>query len=542
MMRTFLLTVLLGIFSYSIQAQDVVIQSEIEKQEGLMLKWNYNEPLDSVVTKVASIISGDDKVWIIYDPDHVFSSVQILAQLTSQGANPDNISFIEGVAENPWLRDYGPIAGYYSDNQGNNRHFADPQYDATQYPLADFLPLQLASEFNFNYEALPLNFEGGNLLLDGIGRGFTGDIVLSKNPGLTTNQVIQTLYTKLSLNEITILPSVPECGGGEWSELSRLVKFIDSETVMVSQFPENLPYYQQVESIKDTLQKMYNDVGKQFKVIRLPVVPDENGEYAVTNSGIIRSYTSAIFLNNKILIPSYNHVFDTEALEIYTQEFPGYEIYQVPAQVLAAEHGSLFRLAVNIPQPELYRIRHSKRTGMQPFESEIWINSFVESWVAVDSIQLYYRVHPSTTYLVENTYGCCGGNSGFMSGFTLNDTISYYIKAYSSSHTQTLPLAAPQGVFTFWFDLFTGTEQGNKDQAFSVYPNPARDKIYFKGIETIGSGYNYQLYNITGSKVAEGDIPVTGGIRLPEYLVNGLYIIKIVTFGKTHISKLYLQR
>jgi hypothetical protein len=287
---------------------------------------------------------------------------------------------------------------------------------------------------------------------------------------------------------------------------------------------------------------MYNDVGKQFKVIRLPVVPDENGEYAVTNSGIIRSYTSAIFLNNKILIPSYNHVFDTEALEIYTQEFPGYEIYQVPAQVLAAEHGSLFRLAVNIPQPELYRIRHSKRTGMQPFESEIWINSFVESWVAVDSIQLYYRVHPSTTYLVENTYGCCGGNSGFMSGYTLNDTISYYIKAYSSSHTQTLPLAAPQGVFTFWFDLFTGTEQGNKDQAFSVYPNPARDKIYFKGIGMIGSGDNYQLYNLTGSKVAEGDIPVTGGIRLPEYLVNGLYIIKIVTFGKTHISKLYLQR
>jgi agmatine deiminase len=542
MFRTFLLSFLLALCSYSIQAQDVAIQSEIEKQEGIMLKWNYNEALDSVVTKVASIISVDDKVWIIYDPDHVFSSVQILSQLTAQGANPDNISFIEGVAENPWLRDYGPIAGYYSDNQGNNRHFADPQYDATQFPLADFLPLQLASEFNFNYESMALNFEGGNLLLDGIGRGFTGDVVLSKNPGLTTNQVIQTLYTKLSLNEIIILPSVPECGGGEWSELSRLVKFIDSETVMVSQFPENLPYYQQVESIKDTLQKMYNDVGKQFNVIRLPVATDGNGEYALTNSGIIRSYTSAIFLNNKILIPSYNHAFDTEALEIYAQEFPGYEIYQIPAQELAAEHGSLFRLAVNIPQPELLRIRHSKRTGMQEFESEIWINSFVESWVAVDSIQLFYRVHPSTTYLVENTYGCCGGNSGFMSGYTLNDTISYYIQAYSGSHTQTLPVAAPQGVFTFWFDLYTGTKQGTEEQALTVYPNPARDNIYFKGIDRSTSGDSYQIFNLSGSKISEGIIPATGGIKLPEYLVNGLYVIKIVTFGKTHISKLYLQR
>jgi len=542
MMRTFLLSIIFAVFCYPIQAQNVAIQSEFEKQEGLMLKWNYNEALDSVVTRVASLISEDDKVWIIYNPDHAFTSAHILAQLIVQGANPDNITFIEGVAENPWLRDYGPIAGYSADNTGNNRHFVDSQYDATQFPFADFLPLQLASEFNFSYDAMPLYFEGGNLLLDGIGRGFTGDIVLSKNPGLTTNQIIQTLYSKLSLNEIIILPSVPECGGGEWSELSRLVKFIDSETVLVSQFPEYLPYYQQVESIKDTLQKMYNDVGKQFDVIRLPVAPDENGTYATTNSGIIRSYASAIFFNNKILIPSYNHAFDAEALDIYKQVFPGYEIYQIPAQVLAEEHGSLFRLAVNIPQPELFRIRHSKRTGIQPFENEIWINSFVESWAAVDSIQLFYRVHPSATYHVENTYGCCGGNSGFMSGYSINDTISYYVQAYSGSHTQTLPIAAPQGVFTFWFDLYTGTKQDTEDQAFSVYPNPARDYIYFRGIERIVSGDTYQIYNFSGSKVAVGNIPVTGGIRLPENLVNGYYIIKIVTFGKTHISKLYLQR
>lgn len=542
MMRNILLSILLALSAYSIKAQDVVFQPEFEKQEGLMLKWNYNAPLDEVVAKVASIISKDDKIWIVFDPDHTFTSVQILAQLTAQGAKPENITFVEGVAENPWLRDYGPIAGYSSDNTGNKRHFVDAQYDAVQYPLADFLPLQLASQFNFSYDAMPLNFEGGNILLDGIGRGFTGDIVLSKNPGLTANQVIQTLYTKLSLNEIIILPSVPECGGGEWSELSRLVKFIDSETVMVSQFPENVPYYQQVESIKDTLLKMYNDVGKQFKVVRLPVVPDENGAYALTNSGIIRSYTSALFFNNKILIPSYDHAYDTDALNIYMQEFPGYEISQVPAQSLAAEHGSLFRLAVNIPQPELFRIRHSKRTGMQPFESEIWINSFVESWTAVDSIQLFYRVHPSTTYLLENTYGCCGGNSGFMSGYSLNDTISYYIQAYSGSHTQTLPLAAPQGVFTFWFDLYTGNKQSIENQAFSVYPNPARGTIYLKGIDRTGTDDSYEIFNLNGSKMAQGNVPLSGGIVLPENMVNGMYIIKIVTFGKTHISKLYLQR
>jgi hypothetical protein len=343
------------------------------------------------------------------------------------------------------------------------------------------------------------------------------------------------------LNEIIILPSIPECGGGEWSELSRLIKFIDSETVLLSQFPKTMPFYQQVEAIADTLSKTYNDVGKQFQVIRIPVAPDENGNYAVTNSGIIRSYTSSIIFNNKILIPSYNEPTDQEALNVYKQMFPGYEIFQIPSTALAASHGSLFRLAVNIPQPDYFRIRHSKLTGMQPFESEIWINTFVESWNPVDSIQLFYRIHPSETYRVVNTYGCCGGNSGIITGFSIGDTISYYIQGYSGNYSQTLPIAAPEAVYTFWFDPYTKVASFDKQQKVSVFPNPASDIVFIKGIENIGAKTLYEIFNIQGVKVDEGTISGDASFKLPLKLLNGLYIIKIFTSGKTHICKLYLQ-
>lgn len=256
----------------TVRAQQVVFQGEFEKNECIILKWNYNASLDSTVARIASVVSGVDKVWILFDPDQVFSTSEIQAQLISYGANPANIIFSEGIAENPWLRDYGPMAGYYIDDLGVTiRHFVDAQYDPAQYPQADFLPLQLASDFSFNYEAMPLNFEYGNLMLDGTGRGFVSDRVLTQNPGMNTSQVIQSLYTKLSLNEIIILPSIPECGGGEWSELSRLVKFADPETVLVAQFPESLPFYQSVEAIADTLSRTYNDVGKLLNIVRLPV-------------------------------------------------------------------------------------------------------------------------------------------------------------------------------------------------------------------------------------------------------------------------------
>ncbi len=541
-MARYIIIICVSLFtSLILEAQDVSIQSEFEKKEGILLKWNYDAAVDSTVARIAAIISTNDKAWIIYNPANSVTSSQILAELISYGANASNILFTEGTAENPWLRDYGPVAGYFYNDLGFNRHFVDYQYHPAQFPQADFLSLQLASNFNFNYEDMPLNFEGGNLLLDGIGRGFAGDRILSSNSGLNANQIAQTLYTKLSLNEIIILPSIPECGGGEWSEISRLVKFIDSETVLVSQFPTTVPYYQQVEMIADTLSKMYNDVGKMLQVIRLQAAPDENGEFADSNSGTIQSYTSSIILNNKILIPSYNQSYDEAALVVYQQLFPGYEVFQVPAQNLAAMHGSLYRLAVNIPQPDLFRIRHSRITGMQNFESEIWINTFVDSWNPIDSIQLFYKIHPSADYQVLNTYGCCGGNSGFLSGYAISDTISYFIKAYSGNHNQTLPLPAPEALYTFWFDAFTGVSNNTKYQEVTIFPNPASDVIYIKGIAKSSPDDSYQILNLSGIRVADGEIIPGSGIMLPANLVNGFYMVKISNAGKTHICKLYLQ-
>ena len=540
MARTIILSFAFLLNVLSLTAQDVFMPAEFEKNEGILLKWNYEESLDEVVVKIASAISVDDKVWILNDPDNSITSSAIQQLLTVGGANLSNIIFISGKAENPWIRDYGPTVGYKVTDMQYTRHFIDSQYYPTQFPLADFLPVQLASDFSFNYDAIPLNFEGANLLLDGIGRGFVGDRILDENPGMNSNQVIQALYTKLNLNEIIILPSVPECGG-EWGELSRLVKFIDPETVLVSQFPANVPYYQQVEKTADSLSKTYNDVGKAFQVVRLPVAPDESGEYSVNNSGEIRSYTSSILFNNKILIPSYNNENDAIALSIYQELFPGYEVMQISAHAISAMHGSLYRMAVNIPQPKFFRIRHSKLTGMQTFEPEIWINTLVQTLDPVDSIQLYYKIHPSSSYQVVNSGGCCGGSSGLISGYYINDTISYYLQAYSGNHIQTLPVGAPAATYTFWFDPFTDVNMGNAEQQISIFPNPASDYLFVRGISSSDTEARYKLLNSNGVSMAEGSIQSGAAIRLPDNLANGLYIIKIITSGETHISKLYLH-
>lgn len=542
MIRNIFTIISLVIISLSVSAQYVVMPAEFEKNEGVILKWNYDAGVDSTIARIASIISADDSVWMLYDPANAYTQTQIRNELTIAGANFPKIRFISGKAENPWVRDYITLAGYSVPNDVEKRYLIDPQYFPAQFPLGDQLPAGLAATFNFEYASIPLQLEGGNLLVDGTGRVYVSDKILTENPGLTKNQICVYLNSGLNLNETIILPSIPECGGGEWSELSRIVKFIDDETALVAKFPPTVPYYNQVEKIADTLTKLYNDMGKTFSVIRIPVAPNSSGNYASTSNDEIRSYTSAIVFNNKILIPKYDNQLDNNALNIYKQLYPGYEYHFIPAKVLSQMHGSLYRLAVNIPQPKLFRIRHSKISGQQYFECEIWANSFVNSFNPIDSMLVFYRVHPSDEFVAHNSNSCCGGNSSPMNGYSINDTISYYLKAYMGNFSQTLPLNAPETTYTFWFDLYTGPKAQVSDQLISVFPNPASNYFFVNGLGKIDPEASFNMLNINGVSVTSGHFESGNKILIPDYLVNGLYLIKISNFGKSHTTKLYLQR
>ena len=131
-------------------SQEITVPGESEKNEGIIIKWNYNESIDSTVAQIASIISTDDKVWILCDTNNAFTVSAIQSQLSARGANLSNIIFIDGTAETPWLRDFGPETGYAVDSSGATRHFVDNQYNPVQYqPLilyqSNLLPISIST-------------------------------------------------------------------------------------------------------------------------------------------------------------------------------------------------------------------------------------------------------------------------------------------------------------------------------------------------------------------------------------------------------------
>jgi hypothetical protein len=128
-----------------------------------------------------------------------------------------------------------------------------------------------------------------------------------------------------------------------------------------------------------------------------------------------------------------------------------------------------------------------------------------------------------------------------MTGFSVSDTISYYIQGYSGSYSQTLPIAASEAVYTFWFDPYTSVKPLAEEPKVTLFPNPASDVVFIKGIDIKDTKNSYQIINIQGTTIEEGVLAESASINLPGNLTNGLYFIKIITSGKTHICKLYLQ-
>lgn len=542
MIRFLLSTLFAGVFSLVSFSQEKITPALFEKNEGLILRWNNIQSLDSTVSHIAALVSVDEKVWILYNQASSPTPGEISTTLLSFGANLSNISFIPAETENPWIGDYGPIAGYYYDNDGFNRIFSDAVYENTLYPQADLLPLTLASEFGFNYSDLPLQIDASNIQLDGIGRAYISDKILSANPSLSKNQIIQTLYTKLSLNDVIILPSIPESGGNR-SEMSRLIKFIDPESLFVTSFPESTPYYALAEALSDTLSSIFNDYGKNFTVYKLMAAPVDNDQYATTAEGKIGSYTSMLVINKKVFVPQYGKEQDADALIKINQIYKGYEIYSIPAGHIAAMNGSLSRMAIAIPQEEIFRIRHSKITEAQQFQEEIWVNVFAQTWLGVDSIQVYYRIHPETEFTVLNSMGCCGGNSGYLSGFTADDTLSYYIRAYYGDLSQTLPLAAPSATFTFWFDAFASNKSGNEIQELEIYPNPVSDVIKLKYNPAEINIASWSLFNSSGKRVMFSQKPITSELKFNDLVINGLYFLILQTDkGKQIVKKVVVQK
>jgi agmatine deiminase len=241
--------------------------------------------------------------------------------LARKGVPLDNVRFMYVLIDDVWSRDYGPTT-VEAGPDGTPVLVANPYFpNGTPFQKGDAeVPLEMGRYLGVPVYHLPLVIEGGNIHSDGQGTFLMFDSALFHNPDFTAPKLERVLGQYLGCQRLILFPSLEDelCG-----HIDMVVKFLDASTVIVAQSRPGFIWYDDFETIAEQLAQTPSATGENYQVVRVPLADDSN------DSINFWSYTNSLILNDKVIVPQFGVERDEEALEIYRQAMPGYEVVGV---------------------------------------------------------------------------------------------------------------------------------------------------------------------------------------------------------------------
>lgn len=528
-MKRILTFISILLISMQLMAQLAIsFPAEFEKNEGVLLVWDYSPSRDSVVANMAAAIQPVAKVWIIYYPGTApMDTTDIRNYLLSRGVGYSNVEFIPAWTETLWIRDFGPITGYGVFEDAPERFFYDAGYSAYGRPKDDSIPSQIGNYWSIPTVDLDLEFEGGNFMLDGLANGFATKRIYSQNLLLTPEEIQQQLKDYFGLQSVVFLEVLNNSGGGIWKHVDMFMKVLDYETILVSSYPDSLPDYPVIEANVEVLSQTLNYFQSPYEIVRIPAPPKEGGTFATTQDDEMRTYTNSLIINNVIIVPSYNlPEYDSAAKQIYEAHMPGYIIKMVDARTLTPLYGALHCISKEIPQERLLKIVHEKVEGPQTYASDLAITCLANCDSLVEEMWLHYKLNDDIEFQTTPIHLVCPTHYGVIEGLLTTDTVHYYIEGRSGLNRVTYPLSAPEGYFTFWFDIVGEKEPVISPSIYSVYPNPSLGKISIEG-QKANESLKVSLLNTHGRIVYKNVVNTQQTIDLNDAINPGMYFLQI---------------
>jgi hypothetical protein len=360
---------------------------------------------------------------------------------------------------------------------------------------------------------------------------------------MTPAEVENSMETFLGLDEMMFLEALLQSGGGIWCHVDMFMKILDSETILISEYPDFVPDYELIESFADTLSKMTNANGRAYKVVRIPAPPKADGSYATTQNDEMRTYTNAIIINDVIVVPAYNlPEYDSIARAVYAENMPGYRIQMVDATPLTPLYGALHCICKEITKTDYLRINHAKLSGIQDYSESVQIHAEIFSIHPLDSAFVAYRKNNQPDF--ENVLMSLEGDSfvAELQNIAPGDTIEYYIGATANDDLVVIPPPAPQGYFTFYFDpSLRLAALNNANPGLLISPNPSSGDFQVS-LSTNSAQGQLMILEMSGRVVFSCEINAAKhSLRLHNTLSPGIYAAVFVDQkGKKEISKLLI--
>lgn len=331
--------------------------SEFGRQDGILL--GCNELVEYHPKVMIDMIRAMHEKVEIYGLVNDSTQRQKVVSLLEQNGLPANaVEFVEIPAYGMWVRDFGPK---FMRNKIGGLTMLDfayldrPATDGTVRPNDDKVPQRLAEMFRTSITSVPLSMEGGNLLTNGFGLCISTSQLVNENShrNYGMSQVASLLKSYFGQLQWASLDHLPPDGT---RHADTYVMFTAPDTVVVASCDpkEDALSAAVMDRSAEQLAKLQFD-GKPLRVVRIPM--------SLRGDGAIRTYTNVVFANGTLLVPQYSDVSSTineQALEIYRQIMPGWNVVGIECLSVARKGGSLHCITCNVPSPSLMPLELGK--------------------------------------------------------------------------------------------------------------------------------------------------------------------------------------
>ncbi len=471
--------------------------AEWEENQGLLLSWGYNgysnEQRDVLCEIIYHVLQETDiDIYIVC----INSNTVAQYLLNEHNIQSSRIAYlVEPNLLTIGSRDFGPMTIY--ENYVNSFSLMDWIYERAEGPtyldgevpqlLADYLNIQ-RYENNGDNDFSGI-FDGGNFMCDGYGTAFSTweyDNTHESFNGITSSRWL----------DVAPLPYP----GLNTEHIDMFMKMLDEETILVGRFKEGDYDYGLNDDIDADIAKIQTDYkthfGRKYKIYTIPMPTPTLDCYGL-NQLVFRSYTNSLIINKLVLVPTYDHIRDDEAIAIYETLMPGYTVVPINCTAFDGWGGAIHCVTLGIGVTNPIYIEHAKiradeadedidHTG--PYE----IKTLLKSQTTISGASLYWSNSPGTGYqqlpLVHY------GNDNYLAYIppqAAGNTVYYYLSATNAEKTITKPIPADEGAY-IGFQVDAGAEPPD-NLSFSNEEVKSGIEVEFQASNCITAGSNYTV-------------------------------------------------
>ncbi|WP_273404195.1 agmatine deiminase family protein [Campylobacter avium] len=246
-----------------------------------------------------------------------------------------NLEFFICETNDTWIRDYGAI-DILKDGKLSSLNFIFNAWgDKFQSKLDNEVNEKLfKAKFKTRLENIDLILEGGSVEFNGQGTMLTTTkCLLNDNRNKLSKEFLDKKLKELfNLNKIIWLENGFIKGDDTDSHIDTLARFIDENTVAISSCTdEQDEHYAELLAMKQELLK------EDFKLLELPLPSAKFYE----GKKLAATYANFIFINNALIVPTYNDKNDELVLQKLQKALPDKDVIGLDALVFVRQNGSL---------------------------------------------------------------------------------------------------------------------------------------------------------------------------------------------------------